>query len=82
MKFIQYLILRFGLFSFFFLVTSPIPIGLVFVIKYLVGDEKFRMLKWIIIPAFLAWFFGVTWLANRAAQHMAFEDRKFGDAVK
>lgn len=82
MRGIQYLILRFGLFFFFGLVTSPVAFLCSLMVRYLDAHEQFRIFRWVFIAIALAWLFGLPWLTNRAAHHMAFEDRRFDDAVK
>ena len=82
MKGIEYLILRFGLFLFFALITSPVAIIAGVMIMYLDAHEQFRMLRWVFVVVLLAWLFGLPWLVNRTAQHMVFENRRMGDAVK
>jgi len=82
MRFIQYVLLRFALFFFFALITSPVVLVAGLLLEYCNAHEQVRMLRWISLAILLLWLFGLPWLTNRAAQHMAFEDRKFGDAVK
>src|SRR5690348_7126745 len=82
MKGIQYLLLRFGLFFFFIWFTSPVAIVAGLMVQYLDAHEKLRIFRWIFIAVLLAWLLGLPWLTNRAAQHMAFENRKLDDAVK
>ena len=82
MRAIQYLIIRFALFFFFVLVTSPVPLVAGALLKYCDAHEQFQIFRWVFIGILLVWLFGLPWLTNRAAQHMAFEDRKFGEAVK
>jgi hypothetical protein len=82
MKGIQYLILRFGLFAFFALVTSPFVIVLVLLIRYLDDHDQFRLLKWILMPFVLVWIFGLPWLTSQTAKRIAFEDQNFSAAVK
>jgi len=82
MKAIEYLILRFGLFLFYALVTSPVLFVLIWVVDFLNAHEQFTMLKWAIVPFVLAWLFGLPWLASQTAQRIAFEDQGFGTAVK
>ena len=82
MRIIQYLIIRFALFFFFALVTCPVLLVAVALLKFCDAHEDYRVFRWVFIGIGLAWIFGLPWLTNRAAQHMAFEDRKFGEAVK
>ena len=82
MKGVEFLILRFGLFFLFEIVTSPVAIVACLMMAYLDGHERVRMLRWILAPVLLAWLFGLPWLTSQTAQHMAFEDQKFGAAVK
>jgi len=82
MRIIQYLIIRFSLFSVFVLVTSPVPIIAGALLDYCDTHEPFQHVRWFFIGILLVWLFGLPWLTKRAAQHMAFEDRRFGAAVK
>jgi hypothetical protein len=82
MKGIEYVVLRCGFFFFYAAVTSPIPIVCTLVMGYFDAHEHVRFLKWVCLSGVLVWFFGLPWLANRTAEHMAFEDRSFGVAVK
>lgn len=82
MRAIQYLITRFALFFIFILVTSPVPLIAGALLKYCVAYEQFQILRWVFIGILLVWLFGLPWLTNRAAQHMAFEGRSFCEAVK
>jgi hypothetical protein len=82
MRGIEYLILRFGLFCFFAVVTSPIVIVCVLLIQYLDSHEKVKLLKWAVAPVMLAWVFGLPWLTSKAAGHMAFGNQRFGVAIK
>jgi hypothetical protein len=82
MKGISYLVLRFGLYLFFVVVTSPIPIVCGFGCEYVDAHQQWRFLRWIFVPGFLIWFIGLPWLTSKAAGHMAFEDQTFTDAVK
>jgi hypothetical protein len=82
MKGIEYLILRFGLFLFFALITSPVAIIAGVMIECLDAYEHLRILRWVFLAILLAWLFGLPWLVNRAAQHMTFENQKLGDAMK
>jgi hypothetical protein len=82
MNAIKYLFLRLWLYLFFAAVTSPILFLSGFMIRYVNTHEQLGMLRWVFLSIGLAWIFGVRWLANRAAQRMAFENRYFGEAVK
>ena len=82
MKAIEYFILRFCLFVFFALLTSPVVIISILLMKYFDAHDHRPMAGWIIIPVCLTWLFGNPWLASQAARHMTFEHQTFGVAVK
>ena len=79
---IHYLLLRLVLFLFFAAVTSPVVFVSIWCMEYLDAHEQIRMLRWVFIPVLLAWLFGLPWLTSQTAQHMTFEDQKFGAAVR
>jgi hypothetical protein len=82
MRGIDYLVLRFGLFVFFTLVTSPVVWVSIWCVDYLDAHERVRMLRWAFIPILLAWLFLLPCLTSQIAQYMAFEDQRFGAAVR
>jgi hypothetical protein len=82
MRGIDYLLLRFGLGLFFAFITLPVIVPLILCMQYLETQEHLKMLRLAFLPFLLAWLFGLPWLANQTAQHMAFDDKKFSAAVK
>ena len=79
---IQYLILRFCLWLFFILITSPILLGFGWLMNYFKDHEEYKMAGLIVAVFGLAYLFCLSWFANKTAQHMAFENKKFRPAVK
>jgi SNF family Na+-dependent transporter len=82
MRAIEYLSLRFVLFLVFAAITSPLTFLLVWLAQFIEARDELNGFRWVVIPIALAYILGLSWLANQAAQHMAFEDRKLGAAVR
>ena len=82
MRGIEYLILRLGLFLLFVVISSPLALLLGWLVAYLETQDQLQPIIWCIAVSAVVYFIGLGWLANQIAQHMAFENRRFGSAVK
>ena len=81
MKGITYLLFRFWLFILFVLFTSPVLLVAIALRDYCSSHEQYRKFESIFSVLGVVWLVGLAWLANRTAEHIAFEDRKFRDAL-
>jgi multisubunit Na+/H+ antiporter MnhG subunit len=76
-KWIQYLILRIGLFFLFALVTFPVALIAIWVVdNYNANYESI-----LIIPV-LAYYFGLLWFSNKTAKYIAFDKHGLIRATK
>jgi hypothetical protein len=79
---VAYLVLRAGLFWVFALIISPVALLLIWLMNYFDPRGELKLFDWIGVPITIASIFGLLWFANRTGQHMVFDERKFGAAVK
>lgn len=79
---ILYFFLRFVLYACFIIVTSPVAIVWILIIKYLDTHEQFRILEWIGFLFALAYIVCLEWFTSQTAKHVAFGNKDLGAAVK
>lgn len=81
MNFIAFAALRFGLFLFYCVVTSPLFGGIFLLSHFLDSHESLHGLTWIIGFFGIAWFLGVGWMAHDTASHMLFENQSLYKSI-
>jgi len=48
---------------------------------YINAHSAHKGLKWVVLPIFFLWLFGVPWFANKTAEYIAFHDLNFFKAT-
>src|SRR5206468_796907 len=82
MNFVAYLILRLGIFFVFLLLSAPFLFGLGLVVEFCEQHDSLRILKFPVGVLILLWFLATGWLVQQTANHMMFENKKLGQAMK
>lgn len=82
MKFIDYILLRAGIFLFFVVISLPLFVGLGLILYCSEELGRFRFLAYIAAVGIFVWVGGIGWMSNRVAGRMAFENERFGRALR
>ena len=80
-KLIEYLLIRLGLFFFFFAVTWPFPLTVGYTAQYC-RKHDLDWISWILALIGIGWFLWLGWMVEHTATRMVFERKSFLTATK
>jgi hypothetical protein len=82
MSFLTYLLVRPFVFVLFAIISSPIPLALVWLANLIEEHDALRPFKFLVGIPFLVWLFAVGWMVHQTTHRMILEYKSFFTATK